>query len=313
MDLLFSPLGVSALVALAVGALLLAFRPAALSHKVDARLAAYLDAQANRSRAGEGELNGSFSARVLVPLFNSVVRAAARLTPPQNLEAINRELSAAGKPGNLSATDIVGIRLIAAVGCFALGLWIGQVDGVQFPSLHLLGPVGGLLMGYYLPAQWLAGRKRQRQALIQRALPDALDMLTICIEAGLAFEAGLQRVSMQWSGPLSDEFARVVSEMRLGVPRAQALRRLAERCGSLDVSSFVAVLVQADSVGTSIAQVLHTQSEQLRVLRRQRAEEKANRAPILVMLPLVFFIFPALFIVLLGPAIPKLMQAFPGG
>ncbi len=111
-------------------------------------------------------------------------------------------------------------------------------------------------MGYYLPAQWLAGRKRQRQAQIQRALPDALDMLTICVEAGLAFESGLQRVSMQWSGPLSDEFARVVSEMRLGVPRAQALRRLAERCGSLDVSSFVAVLVQADSVGTSIAQVL---------------------------------------------------------
>ncbi len=313
MDLLFSPLVVGALVALAVGALLLAFRPASLSRGLDARLAAYLDAQAGRPQGGAGELHGSFAERALLPLFFSIARAAARRTPSQNIEAIDRDLLAAGKPGNLSATDLLGIRIVAAIVGLAMGLYIGSGQGANHPLMHIVAPVGGLAAGYFLPNLWLQGRKSRRREQIQHALPDALDMLTICVEAGLAFESGLQRVSMQWSGPLSDEFRRVVGEIRLGVPRAQALRRLAERCGTPDVSSFVAVLVQADSMGTGIAQVLQSQSEQMRVLRRQRAEEKANRAPILVMLPLVFFIFPALFIILLGPAVPKLLQAFSGG
>ena len=272
-----------------------------------------LSRRPGRPQAGASELHGSFAERALLPLFFSVVRLAAHLTPSQNIDAINRELAAAGKPGALSATDLVGIRIVSAVVFLGLGIYIGQGQGAANPLLRMLMPVGGLVLGYYLPALWLAGQKRQRQQRIQHALPDALDMLTICVEAGLAFEAGLHRVSEQWSGPLSDEFSRVVSEIRLGVPRAQALRRLADRCGSPDVSSFVAVLVQADTLGTSIAQVLQSQSEQMRVLRQQRAEEKANRAPILVMLPLVFFIFPALFIVLLGPALPKLAEAFAGG
>jgi tight adherence protein C len=145
--------------------------------------------------------------------------------------------------------------------------------------------------------------------LIQRGLPDALDMLTICVEAGLAFESALQRVSDRWPGPLSDEFARSVAEIRLGVPRSQALRRMAARCSVTDVSSFVAVLVQADSMGTSIARVLHSQADQIRVLRRQRAEEKANKAPIKVMIPMVLFIFPALFVVILGPGAPTILEA----
>jgi tight adherence protein C len=119
-------------------------------------------------------------------------------------------------------------------------------------------------------------------------------------------------VSSQWQGPLSEEFARVVAEIRLGVPRAQALRRFSGRCDVDDVTSFVAVLVQADSMGTSVSQVLHSQSEQMRVLRRQRAEEKANKAPIKIIMAMLVFIFPALFVIILGPAVPRIIEAFSG-
>ena len=181
------------------------------------------------------------------------------------------------------------------------------------PTVTLLAPLFGAFVGLMLPRNWLSGRVTQRKDLIQRSLPDALDMLTICVEAGLAFEASLQRVSERWKGPLSDEFARVVAEVRLGVPRSQALRRMAQRCDSPDVFSFVAVLVQADSMGSSIAQVIHGQADQIRVLRRQRAEEKANKAPIKVLIPMVLFIFPALFVIILGPAVPKIIDAFSNG
>jgi tight adherence protein C len=184
--------------------------------------------------------------------------------------------------------------------------------GFEGAAVRLLAPAAGLVIGYLLPRQWLQARIAKRRDVIQCSLPDALDMLTICVEAGLAFESALQRVADQWQGPLSDEFARAVSEMRLGVPRPQTLRRLAQRCDTPDVSSFVAVLVQADAMGTSVAQVLHSQSDQIRTLRRQRAEEKANKAPIKVLLAMVIFIFPALFVVILGPAVPRIMAAFSG-
>jgi tight adherence protein C len=167
-----------------------------------------------------------------------------------------------------------------------------------------------MLLGYMMPNYWLSMRVKQRKDAIQRSLPDALDMLTICVEAGLAFESALQRVGEQWRGPLSDEFSRAVAEIRLGVARPQALRRMSARCGVADVSSFVAVLVQADSMGTSISHVLHSQGDQIRTLRRQRAEEMANKAPIKMLIPMGLLIFPALFITILGPAVPRILDAF---
>ena len=259
-----------------------------------------------------GELEGSFVERVIFPAIRALLQFLGRLAPSKSLESINDQLTMAGRPGNLTAVDFLGIRILSLIICAALGVVLARVLGAGNPKMALLAIGGCLVLGYLVPNMWLQSTMKKRREAIQCSLPDALDMLTICVEAGLAFESALQRVAEQWEGALSDELARVVSEIRLGVPRTQTLRRLAYRCNTPDMSSFVAVLVQADSMGTSIAQVLRSQSDQIRILRRQRAEEKANKAPIKVLLVMVAFIFPAIFVVILGPAIPRIMEAFGG-
>ncbi len=312
-DVIFSPTVVAALVAGAVVCLALAFRPTRASRVLEGRLTAFLSTAELRSAADSlGDLQGSFVDRIVFPAVRKALQLIGRLTPSKNLEAINNQLTAAGRPGNLTPSDFVGIRVLAVAFCLALGVFAGRTMAASNPRMGLIAPLACVGVGYVLPQQWLQSAAKRRRDAIQCALPDALDMLTICVEAGLAFESALQRVSEQWKGPLSDEFTRVVGEIRLGVSRPQSLRRLAQRCDTPDVSSFVAVLVQADSMGTSIAQVLRSQSDQIRTLRRQRAEEKANKAPIKVLLVMVMFIFPALFVVILGPAIPKIMEAFSG-
>jgi tight adherence protein C len=178
------------------------------------------------------------------------------------------------------------------------------------PAQALLLAGVGFLMGMYIPNVWLSGRAKARQQAIARALPDMLDMMSICVDAGLGFEAALQKVAFQSENELALELRRVISEIRVGVSRADALRHLVERTKVPEVASFVAVLVQADRLGVAIRNVLNTQSVQMRVQRRQRAEEAAGKAPVKMMIPMALFIFPALFAVILGPAIPRLMNAF---
>jgi tight adherence protein C len=165
-----------------------------------------------------------------------------------------------------------------------------------------------MLAGFMLPKLWLNQKIKKRKVEIARALPDALDMLTIGVEAGLAFESALLRVGDQWDNSLSQEFRRVVSEMRIGVPRNEALRRMADRTGVEDLSTFVAVLIQSNTLGVSISQVLHTQADQMRLKRRQHAEEMAHAATVKIVVVLVFFILPSLFIVVLGPAAPRIVS-----
>lgn len=309
MDQLFSPAFAAAMLALAVLAGMLAFRPNQSAKDVQQRVDVYLGSQAARDAAPE--VRGSFTERAVIPAWQGLLHRLGSLMPAKAVEALQVQLMLAGRPGNLTATDYLGLRVLGG----AIGLGLGFLYASRMASdrrMLLFAPLIAALFGYMAPQSWLSGKIKARRAVIQRALPDALDMLTICVEAGLAFESSLQRVSQQWAGPLSDEFARVVSEIRLGVPRPQALRRLSGRCGVPDVSSFVAVLVQADSMGTSIALVLHSQAEQIRVLRRQRAEERANQAPIKVIMAMLVFIFPALFVVILGPAVPKVLEAFSG-
>ena len=174
----------------------------------------------------------------------------------------------------------------------------------------LLFAVVGFLIGLYLPNFWLRSRISKRQKAITLALPDALDRMTICVDAGLGFEAAIQKIAAEWDNELAVEFRRLLGEIRLGVPRTDALHHLVERTNVAEIASFVAVLVQADKLGIAIRDVLHTQSLQMRVRRRQRAEEAANKAPIKMMIPLALFIFPAMFAVILGPAIPRVMSAF---
>lgn len=254
------------------------------------------------------ELSQPFSERVLRPTFATILGFLGRLTPQRNIQELQHRLDVAGRPNNWSVVNFVGLRLFSAlmvtVVVFVLSL-LGDMNFAQ--RLLLTGSLGAL--GYYLPILWLNRRVSQRKQGILRALPDGLDMLNICVGAGLGFDAALGRVGDLWQTPLADEFNRVVAETQLGKSRRQALLDMANRTEVMEVENFVATIVQADQLGVSIAKVLRTQSEQMRILRRQRAEEQARQAGIKLLFPLVFLIFPAMFAVLLGPAVPQLMEA----
>jgi tight adherence protein C len=257
----------------------------------------------------EMELQQPLSERVLKPLFRRVLQWLGQLTPTGNMEEISRRLIIAGRPGNLSAIDFVGLKLLSS-------LCIGSLAALYFFSRDLpamaalLFSIAGALTGQLLPSLWLKHVIKRRKALILKILPDALDMLSICVDAGLGFDAALLKVAEKWDNPLSREFSRVVSEIRMGIRRIEALRHMAERVDVPEVHSFVAVLIQADRLGVSIAEILHVQSEQLRMRRRQWAEEQARKAPTKMLFPLILFIFPALFVVILGPAVPRFIEAF---
>jgi tight adherence protein C len=314
MDILFSPASVSFLVMLAILAIGLALKPNTTKRVVKTRAAEYLQRSELEDPAETlRTLQGSFFKRVVVPMFRRLFQVLGKLAPTNMTENINDLLIAAGRPGNLTATDFMGMCVLVAAVLALAGFVYARKVMADSPMFMLIGPVAGAAVGFMFPRYWLMSAGTKRKDLIQRTLPDALDMLTVCVEAGLAFESALQRVSERWPGPLAEEFNRVVAEVRLGVARSQALRRMAIRCASPDVASFVAVLVQADSMGTSIAQVVHSQADQIRVLRRQRAEEKANKAPIKVLIPMVLFIFPALFVVILGPGIPRILEGLSMG
>jgi tight adherence protein C len=178
---------------------------------------------------------------------------------------------------------------------------------VSFTNRLLLTALFGVL-GYFVPVIWLGQRINRRKYELLRALPDGLDMLNICVGAGLGFDAAMSRVGERWHNALSEEFSRVVLEIRLGKPRRQALLDLANRTEVPEIESFIATIVQASELGVSIAKVLRAQAEQMRILRRQRAEELARQATIKLLFPLVFLIFPSMLAVLLGPAIPQLVR-----
>ncbi len=179
-----------------------------------------------------------------------------------------------------------------------------------------IGTVGvgliGVLVGFVAPTIWLRSRIRTRQQDIIKSLPDALDLLTIIVEAGMGFDAGMAKIADKWDNEISNGFAKVVQEMRLGIPRRDALKNMDETMGVDDVKTFVAAVIQAETLGVSMAKILRVQSTQMRIKRRQRAEAMANKAPIKMLFPMVFLIFPALFIILLGPALLVIRET-PGG
>jgi tight adherence protein C len=255
------------------------------------------------------ELSQPFAERVIRPGVSKLLDFFGRLTPQRNIQELQHRLELAGRPYGWTVVNFVGLRVVAALVLAALGFVLSLLSDISFLQRLLLAlALGGL--GYFLPILWLGRRTRQRQSALLRALPDGLDMLNICVGAGLGFDAALSRVSEQWKTPLADEFNRVVGEIRLGKTRRQALLDLARRTEVMELENFVATIVQADQLGVSIAKVLRTQAEQMRILRRQRAEEQARQASIKLLFPLVFMIFPSLLAVLLGPAIPKILDAF---
>ncbi|MBE2238347.1 MAG: type II secretion system F family protein [Caldilineaceae bacterium] len=261
------------------------------------------------SRLATGdEIQSSFAERILLPFFRRVSTTVAGLLPQQNLEKINMSLIQAGSPGNLTAIEFVGLRIVLGVGIgAAYFLLLGHADSLFVAARNAFI---ALFIGFMAPKFWVSQRIKKRKIEIRRSLPDALDMLTIGVEAGLAFESALLRVGEQWENALTQEFRRAVSELRIGVPRNDALRHMAERNQVSELSTFIAVLIQSNMLGMSIAQVLHTQADQMRLKRRQMAEEVAHSATVKIVIVLVLFIFPALFIVVLGPVVPKMMESF---
>jgi tight adherence protein C len=254
----------------------------------------------------EIELSMPFSERVLQPMVRRVSGFVVRFTPARSLESTRHNLDLAGNPNNWTPSEFFGIRAIAAVALGALVFIVMSIAGTE-----LLQRVGFTalfaVLGFMLPALWLGSKIRGRKSSVIRSLPDALDLLTICVEAGLGFDQAMQKVAEKWDDDLSHAFARVLHEIRLGKARREALRDMATRLDVSDVTSFVAAVIQAEQLGVSIAKVLRIQSDQMRVRRRQRAEEKAHQAPVKMLFPMVFLIFPAIWVVLLGPAILQAM------
>jgi tight adherence protein C len=249
----------------------------------------------------EIELAQPFSQRVILPLIRGSSQFVQRFTPERTLEATRHKLDLAGNPNNWSAADFLGIRGLASVILAVLTFFLTVLSGVTVGQ-RLLFTGAMALLGFFLPVVWLGSRIRHRQDEIIRTLPDALDLLTISVEAGLPFDGAMQRVAEKWDNEISRAFQRMLTEMRVGKTRRQALRDMAQRMEVPDITSFVAALVQADQLGISIAKVLRIQSEQMRIKRRQRAEERAHQAPIKMLIPLTFLIFPTILIVILGPA-----------
>jgi len=256
----------------------------------------------------EIELSAPFSQRVLVPLLQGSSQFVSRFTPERSLEQTQRKLDLAGNPNNWSATEFLGIRGLAAVLLAGLTFFLTMLTDTALAQRLLFVLVMGLL-GFFLPTIWLGSRIRRRQDEVVKTLPDALDLLTISVEAGLPFDGAMQRVGEKWDNEISKAFARMLNEMRVGKSRRDALRDMSARLDVPDVTSFVAALVQADQLGISIAKVLRIQSEQMRIKRRQRAEEKAQQAPIKMLIPMTFLIFPTILIVILGPAILMLKES----
>ncbi|MCB0115781.1 MAG: type II secretion system F family protein, partial [Caldilineaceae bacterium] len=232
--------------------------------------------------------------------------------PGSNLEQLRQKLTMAGNPNNLVVIDLLGIKML-------IGLVIGGLIGVyvfilaQMPMISVVSfTLCGFLIGTYLPNFWLNNKIKKRREEMRRALPNALDMLTTMVDAGLGFDMALLRLSDRWHNALTQEFERMINEMNMGVRRVDALRNLADRNDIDELRTFVAVLIQADSLGISVAEILHTQSEQMRLRRRQRIQEQANKLPIKMLPIIAMFILPALFAVILGPAIPVLIDTFSG-
>jgi tight adherence protein C len=247
--------------------------------------------------------------RLAKPLYDAALALTRRFTPAGARDAIRRKLIMAGSPSRWDADRILVAKVACLTGGMVIGLLFLAVVGFAWP-IRVVGFLAISLFGYWLPSIVLTNAVQRRQGDIRTALPDSIDLLTICVEAGLGFDAALAHVSKNTSGPLADEFYRTLQEVQLGRSRNEAMRNLAARSNVPELRAFVLAMVQADIFGVSVANVLRIQAKEMRVKRRQLAEERAMKVPIKVLFPVLFCIFPALFVVILGPAIMRISDVF---
>jgi tight adherence protein C len=298
--------GVIAVGAVALVVVSLVFAPRGASGDVQLRLEEY----ASRSTPltlEEIEMSQPFSERVVIPILQTIAGFVTRFAPAQAMEKAKTQIEMAGRPVK-SPEIFMGIRGGAAAVLFVLAFLILSMVGQPILQRALFSLIGAVI-GFILPGVWLGSKISQRQDDVIKSLPDALDLLVICVEAGLGFEGAMAKVAEKWDNEMAKAFARVLQEIRLGKLRNDALREMDNNIGVPDITSFVAAIIQATQFGVSIAKVLRIQSEQMRIKRRQRAEKKAQEAPIKMLFPMVFLIFPSLFVVLLGPAVLLIMES----
>ena len=263
-------------------------------------------------RLREAELAVPFADRVLGPALGWFVRVGRRLTPDERMTAVRHRLDLAGNPEGWDADRVVGLKALCALTGLVLGLLGPPLAGWSVPTTALIGVLAAI-GGWYTPSVYLYQVSYDRSEQLRRDLPDALDLMTISVEAGLAFDAAMSQVARRTRGPLAKEFFRVLQEMQIGTGRAAAMKALGERTNVQELRSFLSSMAQADEFGVSVASVLRVQAAEMRVKRSQRAEELAQKVPVKILFPLIFCIMPCLFIVVMGPAAITLIQNFSGG
>lgn len=259
----------------------------------------------------EIEMQQPFNQRVIVPILRRIGEMSTSFTPQKVLQDTTTKLEIAGNPGRIDASTFLASRFVVAVVFGGILLAVGIFAPQKWPLAQTFLVVTIFtVIGFFFPQLWLQSRINARQKDIRKAMPDALDLLTICVEAGLGFEAAMSKVSEKWENELSIALLRAIREIQLGKSRRDAMRDMAERVGIAEMTSFVAAIIQSEVLGVSLSKVLRIQSDQMRVKRRQRAEEEAHQAPVKMILPLAFLIFPSIFIILLMPAGIQLSKSF---
>ena len=255
------------------------------------------------------EISGSLFSRTIASWLERVIQFLGKFTPDRMSKEMEHKLMIAGNPANLNGQKLFAIRivlmLIGVIVAFLLNSDFQNIDNISL----LMG--GGILfLCVFFPSIWLSGQARNRQDEVRRALPDALDMLSVCASAGLGFDQSLQKISTYWDTELGREIKRTIQEMEMGITRSEALRNLSQRLEVNDLSQFVAIITQAEKIGMSYADVLTSQANQLRIMRQVRAREMANKLPAKIIIPVLLFIFPALIAVIMGPIVPIFMNLF---
>jgi len=276
---------------------------------VQARLADFIERGENVSSLEQVELSQPFGERVLIPIIRRIGEFSARFTPQKAIQDTARRLELAGNPWPIDAPTFLAIRFVLAV---VFGGFLVTVVLISPPSSatdNFLYIGGSTLAGFFLPHLMLTSRITRRQTEVRKAMPDALDLLTICVEAGLGFDASMSKISEKWENELSLAFARAIREMQLGKTRRDALKDMADRIGLAEMTSFVAAIIQSEQLGVSMARVLRIQSDQMRVKRRQYAEEQAHKAPVKMIIPMALLIFPSIMIIILTPAALQIANA----
>jgi tight adherence protein C len=254
-------------------------------------------------------LQQPFLSRVVRPIAGGTLSLLEGVLPHNYRERIHTSLVLGGLAYQYRAEEIISLQALGGIVGFLLGAWIvgaGVVGGGSGLLILVLLPV----LGVYAPKSWLDRKVQERKDSIRRDLPDTLDLLAISVEAGMGFEGALGVVCDNFSSPLADEFARTLREMELGLPRREALQNLKKRTEVPELSNFVLTLTQADALGMPVGRVLKTSAGEMRTKRQQWAREKAAKLPVKILFPLILFIFPAIFVVLLGPAASDIGGAF---